>query len=243
MKKDIITFAQQTETNLFTSKKAAFTLAEVLITLGIIGVVAAMTMPVLINKHKEQVTVSKVKKFYSTMGQALNFAINENGSTVDGWTYDTETETDSSYADSNSLVSMFKPHLKILKDCGTESGCLYDGNPKYLNGELHNANYDKSNTYYALILNDGTSMWFRRSQKTATPCTGTDLGHTNLCGAVWIDVNGKNSPNTIGRDIFAFAILKDRIAPVKIDDCNLNGHGWGCSAYILTNGNMNYLHE
>ena len=43
--------------------KKAFTLAEVLITLGIIGVVAAMTMPSLIQNYKERETVSKVKKF------------------------------------------------------------------------------------------------------------------------------------------------------------------------------------
>lgn len=52
-------------------KKKAFTLAEVLITLGIIGVVAAITMPVLINKYQEIVTVTKVKKFYSLMSQAI----------------------------------------------------------------------------------------------------------------------------------------------------------------------------
>ena len=46
--------------------KNAFTLAEVLITLGIIGVVAAMTMPSLIASHKEKETVSKLKKVYST---------------------------------------------------------------------------------------------------------------------------------------------------------------------------------
>ena len=44
--------------------KRAFTLAEVLITLGIIGVVAAMTLPTLLNKYQEVVTVNKVKKFY-----------------------------------------------------------------------------------------------------------------------------------------------------------------------------------
>ena len=52
-------------------RKAAFTLAEVLITLGIIGVVAAMTMPVLIYNHKKSVTETAAKKFYSNMNQAV----------------------------------------------------------------------------------------------------------------------------------------------------------------------------
>jgi prepilin-type N-terminal cleavage/methylation domain-containing protein len=48
-------------------KKAAFTLAEVMITLGIIGVVAAMTIPNLMNEYREQVWGTTLKKNYSTM--------------------------------------------------------------------------------------------------------------------------------------------------------------------------------
>ena len=51
--------------------KAAFTLAEVLITLGIIGIVAAMTLPALIQKHNKQVVETRLKKFYSTINQAI----------------------------------------------------------------------------------------------------------------------------------------------------------------------------
>jgi prepilin-type N-terminal cleavage/methylation domain-containing protein len=52
--------------------KTAFTLAEVLITLGIIGIVAALTIPTLINKYQEQEAVSKVKETYSMVSQAVN---------------------------------------------------------------------------------------------------------------------------------------------------------------------------
>ncbi len=61
-------------------KKRAFTLSEVLITLGIIGVVVAFTFPVLISKYQEQVIISKYKKMYSTLSNAYNLAIAENGS-------------------------------------------------------------------------------------------------------------------------------------------------------------------
>ena len=50
---------------------SAFTLAEVLITLGIIGIVAAMTLPSIIEKHQKIVTANKLKKFYTVMEQAI----------------------------------------------------------------------------------------------------------------------------------------------------------------------------
>ena len=53
------------------SKRIAFTLAEVLITLGIIGVVAALSMPSLINNHQKKQTEVKLKRFYSIMSQAI----------------------------------------------------------------------------------------------------------------------------------------------------------------------------
>ena len=68
--------------NLFTYspyKKAAFTLAEVLITLGIIGVVAAMTIPVLIQNHKNTVVETRLKKVYTVMNQAIALAENDYG--------------------------------------------------------------------------------------------------------------------------------------------------------------------
>ena len=59
--------------------KKAFTLAEVLITLGIIGVVAAMTLPSLVGNYKKKVTVTRLKKFYSTMQQAIQLAEKDYG--------------------------------------------------------------------------------------------------------------------------------------------------------------------
>ena len=60
-------------------KKAAFTLAEVLITLGIIGIVAAMTIPTLISNYQEKQTVSKLQKVYATLKNALEMAKVDNG--------------------------------------------------------------------------------------------------------------------------------------------------------------------
>ena len=60
----------------------AFTLAEVLITLGIIGVVAAMTLPQLIQSYRKQQTEVKLAKFYSVINQALKQSIAQNGDIV-----------------------------------------------------------------------------------------------------------------------------------------------------------------
>lgn len=57
----------------------AFTLAEVLITLGIIGVVAAITIPSLVANHKKSEVTTKLKKIYSVVNQAINLAVSENG--------------------------------------------------------------------------------------------------------------------------------------------------------------------
>ena len=60
-------------------KNLAFALAEVLITLGIIGIVAAMTLPTLIQKNQEKETVAKLRKFNTIINQAYMLAINANG--------------------------------------------------------------------------------------------------------------------------------------------------------------------
>ena len=60
-------------------KFKGFTLAEVLITLGIIGIIAAMTLPTVIQKYRKQEVETKLAKFYSVMNQALKLSISENG--------------------------------------------------------------------------------------------------------------------------------------------------------------------
>ena len=74
-------------------RKSAFTLAEVLITLGIIGVVAVLTLPTLIANYKKQVIISKLNKVYSTISQAYISAKSDNGELQD-WKLENYTESD-----------------------------------------------------------------------------------------------------------------------------------------------------
>jgi len=123
-----------TDFSLFTShfslKRPAFTLAEVLITLGIVGIVAALTMPALIQNYRNQVVETRLKKFYSTMNQAISMSIKDNGD-VETWTYfnDDQKDEDGNYinrADDNdrSFNNYLAPYLKIIdkKDVTDFSG-------------------------------------------------------------------------------------------------------------------------
>ena len=69
------------------SRKAAFTMAEVLITLGIIGIIAAITLPSLIGKYQKNVAINRLKKVYTMLSQAVQFSVNDNED-IKYWDFD-----------------------------------------------------------------------------------------------------------------------------------------------------------
>ena len=215
------------------TRGAAFTLAEVLITLGIIGIVAAMTLPTLIQKHQERVTVNKVKKFYSVMSQAQLLAIKDNG-------YMDEWDVSGGYTKEGAekFMAYLKPYLKIAKDCGTSSGCYPTYTTKRLNGVTSDCAIDTNTRLYKLVLIDGAYLYARTSMSNYCE---DQVGDLKSCAAVTIDVNGKNPPNINGRDLFEFNFTKNAVIVPAVDDCNLSGAGWGCSKWILEKGNLDYL--
>ena len=116
--------------NLGSSQRyTAFTLAEVLITLGIIGVIAALTIPSLIEHEQKVQTVSQLKKDYSAISQAIERSEIDNGSAKDwNWGSD-ETSIKASFN------TYWAPYLKILKYCDSYLDCNYpDNNVKDLTG-------------------------------------------------------------------------------------------------------------
>ena len=92
-------------TSHFSLKRPAFTLAEVLITLGIIGVVAALTLPALINNYEKSVVETRMQKFYTNINAALKLSIVENGDMVD-WTFPQD------YYDADGSEKFFNTYLK-----------------------------------------------------------------------------------------------------------------------------------
>ena len=101
-----------------TKSKIAFTLAEALITLGIIGVVAAMTMPTLITKYQKHVAINRAKQVYSELSQVLQLARVKYGD-MDSWeitSYDAATKYIVDFY--KGLTVCKKPGEPQNSDCG-----------------------------------------------------------------------------------------------------------------------------
>ena len=96
------------------SCRSGFTLAEVLITLGIIGVVAAMTIPNLIQNIKDKETYTKLKATQSILTNAIRLAEEEYGD-MSGW----NIQINYSENDAKEIAKVLKQFLKISLDCGT----------------------------------------------------------------------------------------------------------------------------
>ena len=105
-------------------KCAAFTLAEVLITLGIIGVVAAMTIPSVVGNYQKQKTISYVKKFYSDINNAVRMSAAYNGD-VELWLEDYRQDNYS--ANLKFLQEYILPYIKYLRveNCNGQRACVY----------------------------------------------------------------------------------------------------------------------
>ena len=219
------------------SRKIAFTLAEVLITLGIIGVVAAMTMPSLITAKQEKATISTIKKNYSIFANALLMAQNDNGELYTwGITKD---------ADGLNLVSSnLKPYLKIIEDCGVgeKSDCAPGDNGKFkdLTGRKRTEDFSSSD-YYSFRLNDGTAVAIQL--KTKAECISSE----SSCMNFYIDTNGKKYPNTLGKDIFYFdGYGNGKLRAAGIDHSPSETgwaaqEGWFTTAWAMYKENLDYL--
>ena len=166
-----------------TKAKVGFTLAEVLITLGIIGVVAALTIPGLINNYKAARLKSQFLKSYSTIQQVFKRM------------QDDEISVDpSSYSGGRSFYKVFMNYLSGAKNCNpSQSLCMfYDVATKTV--------VYKGITYTSLddgqiLLNDGTLLMFENQTNSSV---------------VWVtvDLNGvKNPPNIEGYDTFTFQLI------------------------------------
>lgn len=226
-------------------QKCGFTLAEVLITLGVIGVVAALTIPVLVQNADEKATVTKLKKVYSTLSNAYNLAVKDNG-TPDTWGISSVGAPES--------LSTLVPYLNINKDCTDGSlGC-------FPNGVLYTYMKGGNDTLYnnygipKVRLSDGTLLAGYGNSATCSQSFGPTQALSNTCAEYYVDVNGDKGPNQWGRDMFVFFLTKYGIIPVGTEpqnawyrfpnDCadKTTGLGWGCTAWIIYNENMDYLH-
>ena len=219
--------------------KVAFTLAEILITLGIIAIVAAMTMPSLIANYQKKRTVAQLKKAYSTFAQALVQSQYENQNSSE-WEV---TDLGSSYDENLKYFETYwKPYLKVIKVCKTMSECGYDITAYASVSDRNNYRYyGPGNNVPGFIYGDGTYAYIRPySYHPDTP------GFDKL-QLLSIDLNGPQRPNMIGRDVFQFEIDISRgvisgYTYVSPDMCtkdkiaNSTKYARGCAGKIMHDG-------
>lgn len=181
-----------------------FTLAEVLITLAIIGVVCAMTIPTLVKSHQKQTVVTSLQKFNSTMQQAIKLSEADNGQ-IETWDFPTDSST------VTFLNTYIIPYLNVAQKCelATTTACwntVYEpnGTDATATGDL--INYSYTNTWMAkYVLQDGSELGF--------------FGNGTGFFQVLVDINGAKKPNTMGNDVFAFLLVQKSTTAVG------NGNG------------------
>lgn len=238
-------------------KNEGFTLAEVLITLGIIGVIAALTIPTLLNFAAEQQAASSAKKMYSIINEAwLNWQNDKNCpydnvkclQGYDAWI-------------GRTIGAELKPYLKTLEDhecAATGTNLDYDWLPTTVKKLDNNAMGGPSPVFskaqcagvggHVYLLNDGMTF-------IVGDAYGPDAEMPKLIYFVF-DINGGKSPNRVGKDQFIITTSKKALIPyyacywggwtnaTEIDGLCNQASGTPCTpddghsplAYILTHG-------
>lgn len=196
IKKNAFTLAEGAAHTAMPNKKqsSGFTLAEVLITLGIIGVVAALTLPTLIANHKKQVLVNQLKKVVNTLENGIRMAVAQ--------------DEVSSFKETKAY-SRFSDFYDCYSDC---SGIVEDivkyFNLKYVSIDTSDKDYDSD---YKNI--DGSNVSWSFKYPVVTPDGSIIYLYHD---GIRVDVNGNKGPNKIGRDTFIFDISGYDAAPAGV---------------------------
>lgn len=224
---------------------AGFTLSEVLVTLAIIGVVAALIIPGIFQNVQKKQYVSGLNKAYSDLSQATMQVMDNNGGKM---TYVLPTN---SYADRNRFRDKFCQALNCIKKCDAglpPSDCSYS-TFKNLYGTVLT---DGANYLPRAVLSNKMLISFDYSP-SCSMYSYTFNNNTN-CGAFIVDINGVKPPNQRGRDLFSFEINQTGVYPLGSRSGstpgNWNSHcnpsvddlsSWNmCAGRVLIEGNMNY---
>ena len=173
------------------TKRFGFTLAEVLITLGIIGVVAAMTMPTLMNSTQGAQYKAAYKKALSALSQAVTLNV-----ALDEWSFADADNT------TYKLEDMFNSRMNVVRqETGATNIKDSKGNEYKVAisaaGKLQGVtgtSLSIAGTNTTLFFNDG--IMFTYDPAASTNCTKADGATAKICTG-FIDVNGVKAPNRI----------------------------------------------
>ncbi|MBP3924898.1 type II secretion system protein [bacterium] len=207
-------------------KRYAFTLAEVLITLGIIGIVAAMTLPTLINKINNKHLEVAFKKTYSELSQVVQKIAADNGGTLEG------TLEDNSHQSVQRLLMKYMKHVKIC-----------DINPSNPHNCFAKYTYRDGTPIYSTEVWDGTMILpsgaILSINSVNSNCESrSELKYPIGCFRLRVDTNGLKRPNVLGRDVFDFYVTKDRLIPRGAPETGAYGSSsdWARAYYVLQHG-------
>ncbi len=249
-------------------KKHGFTLAEVLITLGIIGVVAAMTTPTLIASVRNQSNAAKLSSAVSVLENAFTaLVVNEGTDDI------TETELWNYWGDADDFAGEFGKYLKVISydsGEGTSIPSGYTTGVKTISGTALTSLPNITGAYISLTLPSGAVAYVAEDgtvKSTEEEETIQEAGGALFSSSAYVtvDVNGVEAPNRVGRDIFCFimgpdgkfypfggkdvAVFKGKGADATwksaegVYPCTdtTQGNGEGCTARLMEeNYKMNY---
>ena len=204
----------QSLSHLITSKAAAFTLAEVLITLAVIGIVAALTLPGLIQNHNE--------KAWSTAKDLWEKKLTETvrRMNIDG--------VMTGHESTEEFMNTFKNYMKVIKTCdnGDINKCYSpkivqtgsDSEPIEIETSdlktAENLGNDWETNTMSFVIADGTTVIMAYNPNCAYADPIEDTGSQVSCLGFMVDVNGKKGPNKVGDDI----ALKGQISLSNCDN-------------------------
>ena len=216
------------------TSKSGFTLAEVLITLSIIGIVAAITIPTLISTYRKKQLEAQVKVTYANIQQTLRYAEYEDIS------YKTVADGSSRYL-KEWFDSFLSKHMKVEQVC-------VDRNPK---GGWHQVYYP-SGLKHGDADGIGTGiLGFTTAKGVSVTLDGYNANNmtnvygidTNESGLIfYFDANGKTKPNVLGKDVFIMAWTEKGLIPAgysktsaQIETNCYSGNGFYCLNKVISN--------
>ena len=161
-----------------------FTLAEVLITLGIIGVVAAMTMPTLMNSTQGAQYKAAYKKALSAIAQGVTLNV-----ALEDWDF-ADTQVGNEDADF-SIAKILTSRMNFVKI--SDSG--FDTDYKIIGDSEDDGIVASAADNYTIYFNDGMVFSFPKDSAACTK-TAPDPDDNNICLGI-IDVNGNKGPNRV----------------------------------------------
>lgn len=228
-------------------RNKGFTLAEVLLTLVIVGIIAALTIPSIIANTSDAALKAQWRNVFSQLNQATLKISTDSSTTLIG-------AFENGLSGNDNLRESYLKYLNYTKLCNSGNALSPDGcwasdwswitdscadDKSWYNTQLTGAS--------RLVLNNGAYLAFLFYNQN---CNGSSAPNGDSCGDIWLDVNGSKAPNRVGKDIFGLRITKNAtLAPmgskndwedqhVSVRSCNVAAYpasqGWSCSSYYLT---------